>query len=254
VQQRVPIVRASCVRVLVGGQAAGTGFVVRAGLVLTCYHVVQLITPVPGQPGTFNFGYQPQITVEFPGMAPTPATVHASCQGPANLRRSVERDFTILVSANPPAVPPLPIGAFGAVAEGASVYVCGYPLTVAQAIVAVGILSTKWSAPNYRLPGTRDAAWLDVTMNSGNSGGPVIMRGATPTDDRVIGIATFNLNPFGDTAAEILAGANAGGGGSINGIDLRRLFGLVGQGFLSNSLGVGGCVAIDYAAQVLNTT
>src|SRR4051794_15758164 len=93
---RVPIVRASTVRIHVGGKPSGSGFVVRAnGLIATCFHVVQQVTPGPGGAGA-TVSYQPQITVELPGQVPTPATVHPSCANGQGLVTALQRDFTIL--------------------------------------------------------------------------------------------------------------------------------------------------------------
>lgn len=59
------------------------------------------------------------------------------------------------------------------------------------------MLSTKWVTSGYlNQGGNREVAWLDVTMNSGNSGGPIVLMGEEPEGDKVIGIASFGLNPF----------------------------------------------------------
>jgi serine protease Do len=47
-------------------------------------------------------------------------------------------------------------------------------------------------------------AWLDLTLNKGNYGGPVIKIGRTPDENRVIGIATFILNPFAQYAEAVI--------------------------------------------------
>jgi hypothetical protein len=37
-------------------------------------------------------------------------------------------------------------------------------------------------------------------MNKGNSGGPILLLAEDPTQDVIVGIANFNLNPFAQKA------------------------------------------------------
>jgi len=84
-------------------------------------------------------------------------------------------------------------------------------------------------------------------MNKGNSGGPVLLIADNPADDEVIGIANFNLNPFTGPAEQLIHLATTfPGGAAIMGINFGQFAALVGQAMESNSLGVGGCVSIDY--------
>jgi hypothetical protein len=94
---------------------------------------------------------------------------------------------------------------------------------------------------------SREVAWLDITMNSGNSGGPVILMGNRLEDDKVIGIATFGLNPFADPAKELIEIVKTFPGNVfIMGVDFKKFGTLVGSALATTSLGVNGCVSIDY--------
>jgi hypothetical protein len=90
-------------------------------------------------------------------------------------------------------------------------------------------------------------AWLDITMNRGNSGGPVLLLGSDPSRDAVVGIANFSLNPFAQKAEEFANVAAAFPGSVIIlGVDFKRFSMLIGAALASQSHGVGGCLAIDY--------
>lgn len=153
---------------------------------------------------------------------------------------------SITVSVND--LKPLKLGRFADVAEGDRVYLAGYPFGIEQIVVAAGILSTKWKAPGYLGQGsTRDVAWLDVTMNKGNSGGPVLLLAEDPARDVVVGIGNFSLNPFAQRAEEFAnVAASFPGNAVIIGVDFKKFSILIGAALASQSHGVGGCVAIDY--------
>jgi hypothetical protein len=90
-------------------------------------------------------------------------------------------------------------------------------------------------------------AWLDNTMNKGNSGGPVVLLADDPARDAVIGIANFNLNPFAQRAEEFAGVAAAFPCNVvIMGVDFKKFSTLIGAALSSQSHGVGGCIAIDY--------
>lgn len=244
-KDRIAAVKVSIVRVFVDGQPAGSGFVVsKDGLIATCFHVVQRNEPAPNN--QTHILYAPNIQVEFSNGTKLTATVHASCQN-QGFAQAMGKDYCILQvpSSN---LTPLTIGTFADVQEGDRVFLAGYPLGIAQPVFATGMLSTKWSTAGYlNQGGTRDAAWLDITMNSGNSGGPVLLLTDRPETDKVIGIATFGLNPFAAPAEE-LVGIVQGFPGNvfIMGVDFKKFGTLVGSALMTTSLGVNGCISIDY--------
>jgi len=243
-RQRTHQVKEGTVRVLVNGNPAGTGFVVAENLVATAFHVVQQVTPAPG--GQTQITYASNIEIQLQDGRRLVASPHPSVAG-QNLQAAVGKDIALLT------VPvkdlrPLKLGHFADVSEGDSVYLAGYPLGVEQTIVAVGMLSTKWKTPGYLGQGAaRDVAWLDITMNKGNSGGPVLLLADDPSKDVVIGIANFNLNPFAQSAEEFAGMAAAFPGNVIiMGIDFKRFAAIIGAALSSQSHGVGGCIAIDH--------
>jgi S1-C subfamily serine protease len=166
--------------------------------------------------------------------------------------QALSRDYCLL-KTNAQNLFTLPVGNFSDIQEGDNIYLCGYPLGISQPVVARGMLSTKWLAPGYLNQGSsKDVAWLDVTMNRGNSGGPIILLSDQPENDKIIGIATFGLNPFAQPAEELIETAQSFPGSvGIMGIDFKKFSTLIGSALATTSLGVNGCVSIDYSKTVI---
>ncbi len=247
--KRVAMTKKATVKVVVNGVQAGSGFIIAPGVVATCFHVIQQITETSD--GMRQIGSAPSVKVEFFDGVKGDAVLHQACTGAAILE-CVTRDFALL-RVDRLDLEPLVVGAFGTAEEGAEIYTIGYPFHVDQPVVARGVLSTKWEAPGYlNRERKRDVAWLDLTMNKGNSGGPVIAIGETLGDDRVIGIATFILNPFAGPSEKIVQNAQRFPGEvTIASVGTKEFASLVGTALAANSLGVGGCVSIDYAQRLL---
>lgn len=245
-KERIAQIKKSTVRVLVNSQASGTGFVVSPkGLIATCFHVVQLLQPAPN--GQTLITYAPNIEVEFNDGTKLPATVHPSCQN-QGLLEALSKDFTILQVQPARDLIPVTLGTFADAYEGANIYICGFPLGLDKPFISSGILSTKISTPGHLGQGTnRDAALLDITLNKGNSGGPVILFGKEPKDDKVIGIATFTLSPLSLPLAQIVQTAQQfPGTGFIMGVNFKEFSMLIKNAFESTSVGIGGCISVDY--------
>jgi len=242
-QQRVQRVKESTVRILVNGNPAGTGFAVAKDLVATDFHVVQQVTAAAG--GKTQVTYGSKIEVQLSDGRLLAATPHPSVLG-SGLQTAIGNDVALLTVPTKD-LRPLKLGRFSDVSEGDPVYLAGYPLGVEQVVVATGMLSTKWKMGGYLGQGSsRDVAWLDITMNGGNSGGPVLLMGKNPSSDVVVGIANFNLNPFAQAAKEFADVATAFPGNVvIMGVDFKRFSTLIGAALASQSHGVGGCIAID---------
>jgi len=239
-RERLRRLRESTVRILVNGRPAGTGFAVAGNLVATNFHVVQHLSPAAG--GQTQVEYAGAIQIQLHDGRLLSAAPHPSVTE-NNLSFAVGRDVTLLtVTAND--LKPLKLGRFADAAEGDPLYLAGYPFNVEQVVVATGILSTKWKASGYLSQGgTRDVAWLDMTMNKGNSGGPVL----SLADDAVVCIANFSLNPFAQSAEDFAnIAAKFPGQAVVLGIDFKKFSSLIGAALSSQSHGVGGCVAVDY--------
>jgi serine protease Do len=244
-KQRLAQVKKATVRILVNGQPSGSGFIISGdGLVATCFHVVQQLLPVSNEQTQVT--YATSIEVEFNDGQKLPATVRGSCQDQGFLE-ALSKDCCVLEVESKDLVP-LPLGMFADVYEGDDIYLCGFPFGINQPVVSVGMLSAKWITAGYLNQGSnREVAWLDVTMNRGNSGGPVVLVGNEPQDDKVIGIASFGLNPFANSAEEFIQVVKTFPGRvEIMGVDFKKFATLIGTALASNSLGVGGCISIDY--------
>lgn len=171
------------------------------------------------------------------------------------VREAVGYDYCYLLPIKPinSSFEFLSLGNFNDVNEGDQVYTIGYPLGIEQQFVSTGIISTKWIENKKFLNSnsldsiSRNVAWLDLTMNAGNSGGPIIRIGKTPSDDKVIGIATFILNPF---AAESKIISELSGKLTMDmqfgGISQVRVNQLLTEAISNNSIGISGCISIDH--------
>jgi len=245
-KDRVAQIKESTVRILVNGYPAGTGFIVsKKGLVATCFHVVQQIQPTPN--GQTQITYATNIEVEFNDGAKSPATVHPSCQNQGFLE-ALSRDYAILVIKPHKDLVPLVLGTFADTEEGAEVYICGFPFGLDKPFVSKGILSTKITTPGHLGQGVyRDAGLLDITLNKGNSGGPVMLVGKTPQDDKVIGIATFTITPLYPALAQLADSIQSFPGNvHIMGVDFKQFSILIKNSFDATSVGIGGCISVDY--------
>jgi S1-C subfamily serine protease len=243
-RQRVKQAKENTVRILVNGKSVGTGFAVAPGLIATNFHVVQQFSAVADE--QTQVGYASNIEVQLQNGRVVTAMPHSSVLG-TGLQTAVSNDVALLT------IPvkdlhPFKLGHFADIGEGDAVYIVGYPFGIEQPIINIGMLSTKWNASGYLgQGGPRDVAWLDITMNKGNSGGPVLLLADDPAQDVVVGIANFNLNPFAQNAAKFARVAAAFPGNvMIMGINFKQFSTLIGAALASQSHGVGGCIAIDY--------
>ncbi len=242
-RQRLKRARESIVRILVNDIAAGTGFAVAPGLIATNFHVVQKISA--GNEGQTRIEYSLNIKVQLADKREFIANPHPSVVGPG-IREAVGKDIALLTIPYKD-LRPVKLGHFVEIEEGDAIYLMGYPLGIEQPVIASGILSTKWKTSGYLgQGGQRDVAWLDITMNKGNSGGPIFLIADDPEQDTVIGVANFILNPFAHDAGEFAKVAAAFPGNMmLMGIDFKKFSTLISKALSSQTHGVGGCIAID---------
>src|SRR4051794_7318596 len=105
----------------------------------------------------------------------------------------------------------LKIGNFEDIVEGDEIYTSGYPLGLSHQFISRGTFSTKYIDSNLihhregvlDLKIKRSVGLLDLTINKGNSGGPIIKLGKNIEDDEVVGIANFLINPFEKYAEQL---------------------------------------------------
>jgi len=257
-RERVTQIKKSMVRIVAkfGSQPSnGTGFVVRKdGLIATASHVVRQIKTDANGRQTAIDAYP--IEVQFnDGTKPLAAKIHMTSID-FTKPETVEPVFQdiCLLRVNPTnSVVPVALGSFSDITEGDDIYLCGYPLGIEQPVVAFGVLSTKVpdSVTNQladrKITWFREIAWLDITMNRGNSGGPILLIGKEPKDDKVIGVASFGLTPLDKRLGALIQALETGGVDiGLGVVSFIRLFTLTKESLLSSSVGVSACVWIDY--------
>jgi serine protease Do len=248
-EDRINHVRRSTVKILINGQEAGTGFFISNEKIATCYHVIF---------GDLSNNQIPKLiqvikddSIKLDVVIPTYYF--------GELERGQMYDYCLLELKDKSQTNQnqsfLILGNFKDVNEGDWVLSCGFPLNIERAFVSVGLLSTK----SKKLIGAEimnedtilikaEIAWLDLTMNKGNSGGAVIALGKTTKDDRVVGIASFIISPYANQATELKNFMKTLGRTGIyydgyRNIDMYQMFS---SAIESNSIGISGCMSIDY--------
>ena len=277
--ERVARAKRASVRIYVDGKPNGSGFIVSGdGLIVTAFHV--LFKEYIGKDDTQIM--QSDVEVEFNDGTKLPAVIHKVCLVKDTTDKGTDEafydDFCIL-QTNPKArLEVIPLGSFATASEGADIYICGFPSDFNKPLVNFGVMSTKAKIlftirDNVIIPqpdkGKTDVAWMDITLNRGDSGAPVIVMGKKPKDDRVIGIVSINRSPLPPELMGLIQEFNrrlqqAASSARYNPLpmldslynpnrntklmsdeDIAKLANLVGAGLLSSSLGYGACVSID---------
>jgi serine protease Do len=256
-QERFTKIRQSIVRIYVDGRPRGTGFIIAEnGLIATAFHVIAKTFSTPH--GQAQITYAASIEVHLDNGEKLPAILHTSCIG-KGLHGSILRDYCILEIKTPKKLVPLSLGNFNDVSDGAHVYIAGYPLVSERPRISFGVVSTKWKDPvvsyySQSLPEKRnntDIALLDIAMNRGESGGPIVLIGNQPEDDRVVGIASFITTPLDQDMKSLVDAIKSYTEGRYNVVCTIELFQLLReeQGF--QSLFISGCISIDPLKQRL---
>ena len=248
---RIAEIRQATVRIYVDGKPKGTGFLITEdGLIATAFHVIAKTYSTPhGQAG---ITYASAIEVRFDDGEKLPARVHKSCIG-KGLHGSIIRDYCILETKSSKKRPHLLLGTFKDVAEGAPVYLSGYPLVSDRFSISFGFVSTKWENPVLSYYGqlfrekrnNTDIALLDIAMDLGSSGGPIILIGETPEEDRVIGIASFVMTPLDQELKALLHAINRYTEGKHDVVCPLELLQVLRKEYGDQSLFVSGCISID---------
>ena len=258
---RIELLNTSVVRILIDSYPSGTGFFVSDnGLVATCNHVVE---PAYIRDTSTNeiIGLK-KIEIEFQNGEKVEMDVIPYLMQ-KGYKKAFSYDYSLLKIQSTPKTKykTLKIGKWNDINDGDAIYSCGYPMGIKQRFISKGILSTKWIDTKTILKNsvpfdtiTRDVAWLDLTMNKGNSGGAVIKIGDTPENDKVIGLATFILNPFAKEATylvEVLSDGKPSQSITKSSLSLKSMGEFYAKAVANNSIGVSGCVSIDYVSDIL---
>ncbi len=258
-KERIDKLNKSVVRILIDTIPSGTGFFVNdKGWVATCEHVIKPAYIFDSITKTLT-GLK-KIYIEFQNGEKVKMGIMTYLLNNGYKSASIY-DYSLLKVETTPKTDYqyLKIGNWTDVDEGDVVYSCGYPLGIKQRFISQGLLSTKfndsipWRVNNKVTDTTsRNITWLDLTMNKGNSGGAIIKLGKTPNDDKVIGIASFILNPYANTSEHIAKYLpNRGIDISSDGISQNQLMKILFEAISKNSIGVSGCISIDYVSEVL---
>jgi hypothetical protein len=181
-----------------------------------------------------------------------PAIVHTSCIG-KGLHGSILRDYCILEIRTPKKLLPVNLGNFKDIAEGSHVYIFGYPLISERPRISFGVIATKWTDPvvsyySQSLPEKRDntdIALLDISMNRGESGSPIVLMGNTPEEDRVVGIASFVTTPIDQEMKALVDAIKRYTEERYNVICTIELFQLLSKETGHKSIFINGCISID---------
>lgn len=252
---RIKKLRTSVVRILIDNQPSGTGFFIsKEGYLLTCWHVIEP-SLIRNDKGTL-IGFK-NITLEYAsGYKDTAGILLALLEDAQKYKECLIYDYCILRSLDTTyEYDYLPMGNFNDLQEGEMIYTCGYPLGIKQQFISQGIVSTTYvdtisfytdNVVKDKIP--RNQALLDLTLNKGNSGGPIIKRGEFPNPDVVVGIADFIITPAGVSIQELnqLTSYNDGSEVTVIGIPQKGSMRAISETLLNISVGISGCVSINH--------
>ncbi len=255
-ENRIKSIKNSTVKILIDGIQSGTGFFISdKGEVLTCFHVVfSESLRIENQKIVSKI----QVATQENRIVDAIIPEYYRHKGLDNARIYDYCLLNIPITGDNSNVSFLKLGNFNDVKEGDWVISCGYPQKIHTPFISSGLFSTKWvdtvKLTNQTESVTihRNVAWLDLTLNPGNSGGPVILLGETVDDDRVIGIASFILNPYARNAKALLVHAIESRKNikmSYNGLNQIDINALLSEAIANNSIGVSGCISIEYFKQ-----
>lgn len=249
--ERSSHIKKSIVRIYVDGKPKGTGFVISEdGLIATAFHVIARTIPTPHAQA--HITYAASIEVLFHDGRRIPAVVHTSCIG-RGLHGSIIRDYCILEVEITEKLTPLRLGNFSDLSEGSRVYRAGYPLVSARPCTAFGFVSAVWKEPvvsyhNKLIPEKRNntgVALLDIAMDRGHSGGPIVLTGKNPAEDRVVGIASFVTKPLDQELKTLLAAIRSYTEKSSSSVCSLDLLQMLREERGGNSLFIPGCISVD---------
>jgi len=264
--ERINRVKNATVQIIVNGEVAGTGFVISEdGLIATCFNVVKnkqtSFHKIDITNGTIdnvsNAGAKisSSIEVKFYDGTKLSAKVSKYLNTQEKIHKAYTKDYCILKIKSLKKFKFLALGSFADAYEGANLYLSGFPAGIDQPIVSVGMLSTKYVNTNYIVyQDSVKTAWIDIPTNKGNSGSPVILMGKEPKDDKVIGIASFELSPYSKITKDLENHIKTIPQGlKLFGLDIKKFYTIISESVSSNSVGVSGCISIDYIKSALDT-
>jgi len=251
--ERVKHIKECTVRITIeGDNSIGTAFFIDNNVLLTCWHVIK-----------------PAILDDNNNFYPTFKKIYATLSDGQKIEFGIPTkwitketysgmayDFCPLMPVNSLDLvthPFLNLGSVNDYSEGDDVYTCGYPLAISQQFITKGFISNKYtdstilSNGNFNIKTPINLILMDMTMNRGNSGGAIVKIGSTPSEDKVIGIADFIINPIGSQADTVIKILNQNSGGVFIGVvdPIKTLSGLT-QLLSSTTNGISGAISVEY--------
>jgi len=261
-KERIERLNKSIVRILIEDKASGSGFVVTEdGWIATCFHVIE---PAMVRDSLGKFIRFKSLYAEFKnGEKAQLSLARALVLKGIESDKAVAYDYMLLKLPEnlTTEINVLKLGNWADINEGDVIYSAGYPLGIKDRIISKGLFSTKWvDTVNVNSISTgklidrysRNVAWIDITLNRGNSGGPIIMLSESPEQDVVVGLSTFILNPYGNIAEKVSAYYRQRyeqKNGTL--IDHDKQMEILFDAISENSIGVSGTVSIDYLSSIL---
>lgn len=256
--ERIKKIKECTVRIEVDSTGImGTGFFINdIGCLLTCWHVIESAIKLDSVGKikwiqkiyiTLNSGERREvgIPIEYVGIGNPSA---------------VGYDYCHLLPLDKFKTPFLKIGDFNKVQEGDEIYTCGFPIAIKQPFVTKGIISTVYTdslnsiikAGGEKVFMPKSVALLDITLNSGNSGGAIVKIGKTIDEDEVIGLADFMINPISKDYIELKKAFTTQPNYTSSGINQNAVFSYFTDILSKMSMGVSGCVSINHFLTSLN--
>jgi serine protease Do len=266
-KDRIIHTKMSVVRILINDEAAGTGFFIRNdGYLLTCWHVIQSAFLLDSSKNILGIK---NIKIEYAsGLKKEAGIIPILLSDGRKLKDASVYDYCILKLTDTSSRNEyLELGGFRTIDEGEGVYTCGYPLGIKQQFVSTGILSTKYTdtiqiienGTTIKIP--RKQALIDLTMNRGNSGGPIIKIGKTLSQDTVIGIADFIISSGSglEPLFELVKNTKDMGLADVNpdkksGLNLKYALQILTGSAMRSTNGVSGCISLDYFNSIWKVT
>ncbi|MFH4965878.1 serine protease [Gaetbulibacter sp. M235] len=252
IKQRIKNIKECTGKILVDNVKSGTGFYVSSdGIILTNWHVIfsknTKIDSIGRIQSNFSFVDYKNDTI--------PLNIILKLNNESIVKEAIAWDYCILKPKTKVNSNFLELGNFSDAYEGATVYTCGFPLDLNDPFFSTGIISTLSKQTidkesNY----TREIAWLDMTTNKGNSGGPLILLTENPENDKVIGITSFITTPFYSVLENLnnyITETEKHGGAEIMGINFLQYIKLINTTANSNSVGISGCISIEKAKNII---
>ncbi|MEM1339860.1 MAG: serine protease [Bacteroidota bacterium] len=261
--RRVAKLKASVVRVMYKNIPIGSGFFIsKDGFVVTCNHVIKPFLKRVPKPSNLNLYFLDNVFIQLSSgeKLEVGGLEYLLDKG---YEDSFKNDYFILKTKElpPNSVEALKLGSWSDVKEGDVVYASGHPFGIEHNSMSTGIISSKFADKRwYKLPlkdtirHRRESAFIDVTINRGNSGGPLIKKGRKPKHDRVIGIVSFMATPLSPELKQLkVLYQSESKKLPKNQVSNIKTIGLILKELENNSFGIGGAISIDYLSAILKS-